>query len=60
MSTTQISVCAEQGDLLVIAQTPEKKVLVVVCEQQSTVANQVKWLFGLADDSHPGFSVRGE
>lgn len=58
--TTTVSMCAAPGDLLVIAQTPEKKVLTIICEQESTIANQVKWLFGLSDSEHPGFSVRGE
>jgi len=58
--TTTVSECAAEGDLLVIARQPDGSVLVVVAEKDSTIANQVQWLFGVSDLSHPGFSVREE
>lgn len=56
--TTTVSNCAVEGDLLVIGRSPDESVLVVVAENGSTIANQILWLFGLSDLSHPGFSIR--
>ncbi len=58
--TTTVSECAAEGDLLVIGRHPDGSVLVVVAEGGSTIANQVQWLFGVSDLTHPGFSVREE
>lgn len=58
--TTSVSQCAAEGDLLVIGRRPDGSVLVVIAESNSTIANQVQWLFGLTDLTHPGFSVREE
>ena len=58
--TTTVSMCAAEGDLLVIGMRPDNPVVVVIAEKDSTVANQILWLFGINDISHPGFSVRGE
>lgn len=52
--------CATEGDLLLIAKRPERHLLAIVCEQHSTVGQQLQWLFGLGDLSHPGFSVKSE
>jgi hypothetical protein len=59
-STTSVSECAAQGDLLVIGRRPDGSLLVIIAESNSTIASQVQWLFGLSDLSHPGFSVRAE
>lgn len=58
--TTTVSQCAAENDLMVIGMRPDGSVLVVVAENSSTIANQVRWLFGLSDLAHPGFSVREE
>src|SRR5437899_2273896 len=58
--TTQVSTCAAEGDLLVIGKRPDNSVLVVIAQGGSTIANQVQWLFSVAPDGHPGFSVREE
>lgn len=58
--TTAVSLCAAEGDLLVIGRRPDGSVLVVITEADSTIGNQVQWLFGLTDLAHPGFSVRAE
>ena len=58
--TTQASDCAAEGDVLVIARRPDASVLVVIAENNSTIANQVQWLFGVTDLAHPGYSVREE
>lgn len=59
-TTTPVSECAAEGDLLVIGRRPDGSVLVLIAEAGSTIANQVRWLFGLSNLSHPGFSIREE
>ncbi len=58
--TTTASDCAAEGDVLVLGRRPDGSILVVIAENGSTVANQVQWLFGVHDLTHPGFSVREE
>jgi restriction endonuclease EcoRII-like protein len=58
--TTIVSLCAAQGDLLVIGKLASGMTLVLVAEGGSSIASQLKWLFGVADLSLPGFAVRGE
>lgn len=58
--TTQVSVCAAAGDLLVIGLRPDNSVLVIIAENGSTIGNQIRWLFGFSNETHPGFSIRGE
>ena len=58
--TTQVSICAAEGDLLVIGKRPDNSVLVIVAQDGSTIANQVQWLFSVSPEKHPGFSVREE
>lgn len=58
--STRVSQAAAVGDLLVIGRRPDGSVLVVVAEGESTIANQVQWLFGAVDLTHPGYSVREE
>jgi len=58
--TTSVSKRATEGDLLVIGRRPDGSALVVIAARDSTVANQVQWLFGLANLERPGYSVRDE
>ena len=58
--TTQVSVCAEKGDLMVIGLRPDDSVMVIIAEGGSTISSQIKWLFGLDVSTHPGFSIREE
>lgn len=58
--TTQVSMCASEGDTLVICKRPNGTVLIIIAEGGSTIASQVLWLFGFGADVHPGFSVRSE
>ena len=51
---------AAEGDLLVLARRSDDGVLVVIAEKDTTVANQVQWLFGVNDLTLPGFSIREE
>jgi len=58
--TTTVSLCAAEGDVLVIGRRPDGSVLVVIAEDGSTIANQVQWLFGVTNLTHPGYSIREE
>lgn len=55
--TTRVSECAEAGDVLIIALRPDHTVLVVIAEAHSTTSNQLRWLFGIGEDTSR-FSVR--
>lgn len=57
---TKVSPNAGTGDLLILALRPDKTVLVVICEKDSTISRQLLWLFGFSGEIHPGFSVKGE
>lgn len=58
--TNLASQCANAGDILVIAKRPDNTLLAIVAEAETTIAQQISWLFGFSDVSHPGFSVREE
>ncbi|MBX3069094.1 MAG: hypothetical protein KF883_01200 [Thermomicrobiales bacterium] len=58
---TSVTSCASPGDLLVLGRRPDDTILLVIAGAESTVANQLLWLFNLEEiDGHPGFSVREE
>jgi len=56
--TSSVSELAVEGDLLVIGRRPDGSVLVVVAEGDSTVANQVRWLFGATDLGETEYLIR--
>jgi len=58
--TTNVSLNAEEGDLLVIAKRRDGALLVVIAEGGSSISRQIEWLFGFSDLAHPGFSVKSE
>jgi hypothetical protein len=58
--TTNVSLNAAAGDLLVIAKPRDGSLLVIIAESGSSIASQIEWLFGFADLAHPGFSVKSE
>jgi len=58
--TTSVSLCAAEGDLLVIGRRPQDSVLVLIVQGGSTIANQVLWLFNVRVDGYQGFSAREE
>jgi hypothetical protein len=58
--TTQVSLKAAEGDLLVIAKRRDAGLLVIIAENNSSIAAQIKWLFGFADLALPRFSVKSE
>jgi hypothetical protein len=58
--TNLVSQCANVGDILVIARRPDNTLLSIVAEAGTTISQQILWLFGVSDLSHPGFSVRDE
>lgn len=57
--TNQVSILAAEGDLLVVARRPDNTLLVVIAQGESTIANQVQWLFGVHSQLRE-FSVREE
>lgn len=58
--TTNVSLNAAEGDLLVIAKRRDGGLLVVIAENGTSVSRQIEWLFGFTDFAHPGFSVKSE
>ncbi len=58
--TTAVSLCASEGDLLVIGRRQNNSVLVLIVQGESTIANQVLWLFNVDLQGHHGFSAREE
>lgn len=58
--TTPVSLCAAEGDLLVIGKRPNDSVLVLIVQGDSTIANQVLWLFNVNLEATVGFSTREE
>ena len=60
-TTTQVSMCASEGDMLFIGLRPDYTVLVIVAENGSTICGQLKWFFGIDtphDDVNCGFTTR--
>jgi hypothetical protein len=55
---TIVSHSAAKGDLLVLGRLASGLVLVLIAEGGSSIASQLKWLFGAADLSDPDFVVR--
>jgi hypothetical protein len=49
---------AAAGDQLIIGRRPDGSVLVIVADDGSTVAAQLRWLFGVADLVDAGYAVR--
>ncbi|MDZ4750995.1 MAG: type II restriction endonuclease [Flavobacteriales bacterium] len=58
--TNLVSQCANAGDILVIAKRPDNTLFAIVAEAETTIAQQILWLFGFSETPHPGFSVREE
>jgi len=58
--TTTVSMCASEGDQLFIGLQPDGKLTAIYAEAGSTIANQIRWLFGISESSHPRFSIREE
>ncbi len=58
--TTSVSQKASEGDLLVIAQQRNGDLLVLICDNDSSMSRQIEWLFGFTDLAHQGFSVKSE
>lgn len=56
---TNVLNCASEWDLLIIAQEPSWEALVIIAENESTILNQLLWLFGISE-SHPWFSIKSE
>lgn len=57
-TSSAVSAIASAGDVMFICLKPNLKVLVIIAEGNSTICNQLKWLFGL--ESSNLFSVRND
>jgi len=58
--TTNVSLKAVEGDLIVIAKRRDRGLMVIVAEGASSIARQIEWLFGFSDLAQPGLSVKAE
>lgn len=58
--TTNVSLKASEGDLLLIANKRDGSLLVIIAENGSTIGRQIEWLFGFADLENLGFSVKSK
>jgi hypothetical protein len=58
--TTNVSLKAVEGDLMVIAKRRDSGLMVIVAESASSIARQIEWLFGFSDLAQPGLSVKAE
>ncbi|MCK4906442.1 MAG: restriction endonuclease [Spirochaetes bacterium] len=58
--TNQVIQIANTGDILIIAKKQDDTLLAIIAEKDTTIANQIIWLFGITDIDHPGFSIREE
>ena len=58
--TTIVSQCAAEGDLLVIGKRQDGSLLVIIAQGETTIANQIRWLFGVPQTAFEGFSIREE
>lgn len=58
--TNRVIQYANAGDTLIIAKKKDGNLLAIVAENETTIANQIIWLFGITDIAHPGFSIREE
>ncbi len=52
--------CASENDLLIIGLRPDWSLLVVIAESESSISNQLKWLFWISDKNELSFSVISE
>lgn len=59
-SENQVLNNANEGDILIIAKLKNSTLLAIVAEKDTTIANQLLWLFGFSDEFVPKFSVREE
>lgn len=56
--TTNVSLKASEGDLLIIAKRKDGGLLVIIAEKRSSIASQLKWLFNFQRIEQPGFSIK--
>ena len=59
--TNTVTQLANAGDIMILAKQKENdELLLIIAEQETTIASQLLWLFGFSSLEHPGFSVREE
>lgn len=49
---------AGEGDLLIIAKRPENELMIIIVPRESTIENQLLWLFGIAVPTEANFEYR--
>jgi len=49
---------ASEGDLLIVARRPSGELMIIVCAKESTVENQLLWLFGVPVQIGTSFEYR--
>lgn len=59
-STTDAFSRASAGDTLFLALRPDKRILAIFTEKDSTIENQIRWLFGLEERAGTDYSVRAD
>lgn len=57
-STTDAFSRASAGDTLFLALRPDGRILAIFTEKDSTIENQIRWLFGLEERAGSDYSVR--
>lgn len=59
-STTEAFSLASAGDTLFLALRPDERILAIFTEKDSTIENQILWLFGLDERAGSDYSVRAD
>lgn len=59
-STTEAFSRASTGDTLFLALRPDERILAIFTEKDSTIENQIRWLFGLDERAGSDYSVRAD
>lgn len=59
-SSTDSFALASAGDTLFLALRPDGRILVIFAEKNSTIDNQIRWLFGLEENVGPGYSIKSD
>lgn len=57
-STTEAFSRASAGDSVFLALRPDEQILAIFTEKDSTIENQIRWLFGLEERAGSDYSVR--
>jgi hypothetical protein len=59
-STTDAFTRSSAGDTLFLALRPDDRILAIFTEKDSTIENQIRWLFGLEERAGTDYSVKAD